>query len=401
MKRFLIVTGLICCIVATGFAATDAEDLEIYMFLYNNSRLPSEQYNIMVVLQTRKLLGAGEFYANAFKGLVNQIPNIQRSAPAAEKVAADDLAQILAALLGDEKYSRAADDLWRAVSAFSAPRVKAEALISLGKLRALPYLDPIIRVLSDLNGAPPRNREEADSKGIIARGAIMALEKFRDEKGYLPIFIMSVGNYPERIKELARATMPIILEDPSALLTEQVIKSSSYAPDVKFVALQTIENANASDASKSAAAVAALSEGWRQTTNDVRQRGQIAQMRKTCIDMIRRYGTTDVTVYPLLERSYREGLDEKEKLDSLQCLGALATDDSARILNSSLMILIGRLQSGANRSENELIRGVISAIGVAGKASSRAPLRALIALDAATNAVKQLANDALAKLPAQ
>jgi hypothetical protein len=230
----------------------------------------------------------------------------------------------------------------------------------------------------------------------------MALEKFRDEKGYLPIFIMSVGGYPERIKELARATMPIILEDPSELLTEQVIKSSSYAPDVKFVALQTIENANASDASKATAAVAALSEGWRQTTNDVRQRGQIAQMRKTCIDMIRRYGTTDAAVYPLLERSYKEGLDEKEKLDSLQCLGALATDDAARLLNSSLTILIGRLQSGAiTRSENDLVRAVISAIGAAGKASSRAPLRTLIALDAATNAVKQLANDALAKLPAQ
>ncbi|MDR1248451.1 MAG: hypothetical protein LBK63_04020 [Treponema sp.] len=402
MKRLLIVIGLICCALSTGFAATDAEDLEIYTYLYENSRTVTDQYNIMVVLQTRKLMGAGDFYARAFNRLVNQIPNIQRTAPAVEKTAADDLAQVLAAMLGDEKYARAADDLWRAVGAFSAPRVKAESLISLGKLRATPYLDPIIRVLSDLNAAPPRGREEADSKGAIARGAIMALEKFRDEKGYLPVFIMSVGNYPERVKELARATMPIILEDPSELLTEQVIKSSSYAPDVKFVALQTIESANSSDSSKAAAAVAALSEGWRQTTNDVRQRGQIAQMRKTCIDMIRRYGTTDAAVYPLLERSYKEGLDEKEKLDSLQCLGALATEDSARLLNTSLMLLIGKLQTGAiTRSENELVRAAVNAIGAAGKASSRATLRSLIALDAATNAVKQLANDALAKLPTQ
>jgi hypothetical protein len=402
MKRLLVVIGLLCCIVSTGFAATGAEDLEIYMFLYENSRTVTDQYNIMVVLQTRKLTGAGEFYAKAFNRLVSQIPNIQRSAPTVEKIAADDLAQTLASLLGDEKYLSAADDLWRAVGAFSSPQVKAESLISLGKLRATAYLDPIIRVLSDLNAAPPRGREEADSKGVVARGAIMALEKFRDEKGYLPIFIMSVGGYPERIKELARATLPIILEDPSQLLTEQVIKSSSYAPDVKFVALQTIENANAPDTSKAAAAVAALSEGWRQTTNDVRQRGQIAQMRKTCIDMIRRYGTTDSTVYPLLERSYKEGLDEKEKLDSVQCLGALATEDSAKLLNSSLIVLIGKLQSGAiTRTENEMIRAIISAMGAAGNASSRAPLRSLIALDAATNAVKQLANDVLAKLPAQ
>jgi HEAT repeat protein len=400
MKRLLVVITLVCCIVSMGFAAAGDEDLEIYMFLYENTSRPSDKYNIMVVLQTRKLTGAGDFYARAFNQLVNQIPNIQRSAPTAEKIAADDLAQVLAALLGDEKHLKAADDLWRAVGAFSSPLVKAESLISLGKLRATAYLDSIIRVLSDLNAAPPRGREEADSKGAVARGAIIALEKFRDEKGYLPIFIMSVGGYPERVKELARATMPLILEDPSELLTEQVIKSSSYAPDVKFVALQTIENAHAPDASKAAAAVAALSEGWRQTTNDVRQRGQIALMRKTCIDMIRRYKTSDPAVYPLLERSYKEGLDDKERLDAVQCLGALGTDEAVRLLNTSLTLLTGRLQSGAiTRAETEMIRAVIGAISTAGNPSSRTLLLTLSGLNAATPAIRQLATDALAGFP--
>jgi HEAT repeat protein len=400
MKRLLVVLGLICCVVSTGFAATGDEDLEIYMFLYENSQTVTDRYNIMVVLQTRKLTGAGDFYARAFNQLVNQIPNIQRRAPEAEKVAANDLAQTLATLLGDEKQFRAADDLWRAIGAFSSPLVRAESLISLGKLRATAYLDSIIRVLSDLNAAPPRGREEAESKGTVARGAIIALEKFRDEKGYLPIFIMSVGGYPERVKELARATMPIILEDPSELLTEQVIKSSSYAPDIKFVALQTIENAHAPDTSKATAAVAALSEGWRQTTNDVRQRGQIALMRKTCIDMIRRYGTTDTAVYPLLERSYKEGLDEKEKLDAIQCLGTLGTEEAVRLLNTSLTILMGKMQSGAiTRAETEMIRAIISAIVAAGSPSSRPPLLTLSGLNSATPAIRQLATDALARLP--
>jgi HEAT repeat protein len=400
MKRLLVVLGLICCIVSTGFAATGDEDLEIYMFLYENSQTITDRYNIMEVLQARKLTGAGDFYARAFNQLVNQIPNIQRTAPPVEKAAADDLAETLARLLGDEKYARSADDLWRAVGAFSSSLVKAESLISLGKLRATAYLDSIIRVLSDLNAAPPRGREEADIKGGVARGAIIALEKFRDEKGYLPIFIMSVGGYPERVKELARVTMPLILEDPSKLLTDQVIKSSSYAPDIKFVALQTIENAHATDASKAAAAVAALSEGWRQTTNDVRQRGQIALMRKTCIDMIRRYGTTDPAVYPLLERSYKEGLDDKEKLDSIQCLGALASDESARLLNTALTLLMGRMQSGSTtRAETEMIRAIISSIVAVGSPSSKSSLLTLSGLNSATPAIRQLATDALAKLP--
>ena len=73
-----------------------------------------------------------------------------------------------------------------------------------------------------------------------------------------------------------------------------------------------------------------------------------------------------------------------------------------KLLNSFLMILVGKLQSGAiTRSENEMVRAIISAIGVAGNPSSRVPLRSLLAIDAVTNAVKQLANDVLAKLPAQ
>lgn len=402
MKRLLIVFGLICYIASMGFTASGNEDLEIYMYLYENSRTVTDQYNILLVLQNRKLTGAGEFYARAFNRLVRQIPQIQRSAPAVEKAAADDLAQTLAVLIGEEKYTAAAPDLWSAYGAFTAPLVKAETLISLGKLRATDFLPQIVRALQDINAAPPRGREEVDSKGIIARGAIIALEKFRDESGYLPVFIMSVGSYPERVKELARATLPIILEDPSALLTEQVIKSSSYAPSIKFVALQTIEDANVPSVSKSAAAVASLSEGWRASTNDVRQRGEVARMRKTSIDMIRRYGTSDPTVYSLLERSYKEGFDDDEKLTSIQTLGTLATEDSAKLLNSFLMILIGKMQSGAlSRIEGDMLRAIIPAIGAIGSATSRPPLRTLLALDAATNAIKTLANDALSKLPAQ
>ncbi|MDR1596150.1 MAG: hypothetical protein LBR99_00455 [Treponema sp.] len=370
--------------------------------MYDNSRTVTDQYNILLVLQNRKLTGAGEFYASAFNRLVRQIPQIQRSAPAAEKAAADDLAQTLAVLIGEEKYTTSDGDLWSAYEAFTAPQVKAETLISLGKLRATKYLPMVVRALHDLNAAPPRGREEADSKGIVARGAIIALEKFRDESGYLPVFIMSVGSYPERIKELARAALPTILEDPSALLTEEVIKSSSYASSIKFVALQTIEDANVPSASKSTAAIASLSESWRASTNDVRQRGEVARMRKTSIDMIRRYGTSDPAVYPLLERSYKEGFDDDEKLLSIQTLGTLATEDSAKLLNSFLMILIGKIQSGSNtRSDGDMLRAIIPALGAIGNATSRAPLRMLLTLDAATNAIKTLANDALGKFPTQ
>jgi hypothetical protein len=198
----------------------------------------------------------------------------------------------------------------------------------------------------------------------------------------------------------------VILDDPSEILTNQVIKSASYAPSVKFLALQTIENANVPNASKSVAAVASLSEGWRAATNDIRQRTEIGRMRKVSIDMVRRYSTSDSAVYPLLERSYKEGIDDEEKLNSIAALSALASEDSVKLLNSFLMIINGKLQSGSNnRTDETMIRAIIPAIGNAaanitgsGRESAKSALRSVNNLNW-TNAVKELANTALQKLP--
>jgi hypothetical protein len=377
------------------------------MYLYENSRTITDRLGILTALQTMKLTGAGEFYARALKRLVTDYPTILRSAPTVEKIAADDLGQILAALVGDEKYNPAAPDLWAIEQASSSPFVKAEALMSLGKLRAVEFLPQVVRVLADLNAAPPLGREEADSKGRIAIGAIIALEKFRDPSGYLPVFFMSVGAYPDRVKAQATRSLVVILEDPSEILTNQVIKSASYAPSVKFQALQTIENANVPGASKSVAAVASLSEGWRAATNDIRQRTEIGRMRKVSIDMVRRYGSSDAAVYPLLERSYKEGLDDDEKLLSIQTLAVLATEDSVKLLNSFLMLINGRLSSGTNnRTDETMIREIIPAIGNAApnisgqvRESAKSALRATRDTVPWPNAVKNLANDALQKIP--
>ncbi|GHT83263.1 hypothetical protein FACS1894137_03930 [Spirochaetia bacterium] len=394
MKRFLVVFTLLCSISFRGFAASEG-DLEIYTYLYNTASTPTEKLNILQVLQVQKLTGIGEFYAQAFNQLINQAATI-RSYNATEQAAANDLAQNLAALIGDEKYTPSAPDLWRAYTEFSAPLVKAESLISLGKLRDPSYLDEVLSVIEKLNGVSPRGSDEVDANSYIARGAILALEKYRDESGYLPVFLMSVSGYPKRILDLAKATLPVILADPSELLTAQVIKNPRFDSSIKLVALQIIEDGDAPKASKAAAAAAALAEGWR---GQAPSRTETAQLRKTSILMIGRHGPSDPAVYPLLERSYKEGNDDNEKVSSIQTLGVVATEDSAKQLSSFLMIIIGRIQSGAiSRTDETMIREIIPAIATAGKPSGRA------ALEAAINgptipAIKVLAQAALDKLP--
>jgi hypothetical protein len=398
MKRFLVVF-LLSGIASMGFTISFEEDLEIYSYLYENSNSPTEQFNILQVLQVQKLNGSGEFYARAFNQVVNRASDI-RAYSATERVAANDLAQTLAALIGDEKYTTSAPDLWRAYNEFpTAPLVRAECLISLGKLRDTNFLPQIVRVLESLNAIPPKGSEEVDANSYIARGAILALEKYRDVSGYLPVFLMSVSGYPKRIQDLAKATLPVILEDPSELLTAQVIRSPRFEPSVKMVALQIIEDSNVPKTSKAMAAAAAFTEGWRSQPSTPRERTEIALLRKTSMEMIGRHGASDPAIYPLLERSYKEGSDTNEKTTSIQTLGSLATEDSAKQLSSFLLILIGRIQAGTNnRTDEDMIREIIPAIGMTAKAPGRAALQS--AIDGPTTpAIKELAREAISKFP--
>jgi translation initiation factor 2 alpha subunit (eIF-2alpha) len=178
MKRFLIV---LLVIVSAALCFAGSEELEIYTYLYNGALTNTEQLAILQNVAELKLSGAGEFYANALHRLVNDYQNVRN---VIDKNAADEQAQILAKLLGDEKYNAAAADLWRVVESFSSPLVKAEALMALGKMQAGAFLPQVIKVLADLNAVSTPDRLTGER---IAFGAIIALEKYQDLSGYLPV----------------------------------------------------------------------------------------------------------------------------------------------------------------------------------------------------------------------
>jgi hypothetical protein len=388
MKRY-IVSVLLLAAAMTGFA--DSGELDVYTYLYDGAATVTDQLGILQGVAELDISGAGDFYARALTRIVREYPTIRDTI---EKEAADNAAILLSQCLGEEKHTAAAGDLWRVVEAFSNPLVKAEALMALGKMRATAFLPQVIQTLSDLNTRPAADRLAGER---IAFGAIIALEKYQDVLGYLPVFFASTGWYSERIKQQANASLPIILADPSEPLSS-VIRGSGYPYTTKFLALQTIENSNVSNESKAAIALTALTEGWRASTNDVRLRMDLASMRKQSINMIRSYGTSDAAVYPLLERSYKEGIDTEERLNAIATLSTLGTEDAARLLSSFLMIINGKLQSGTlTQVDEQMVRAIIPALGATGQAIARPALRSVQALDW-TNAVKNLATEALTNI---
>lgn len=332
-----------------------------------------------------------EFYAHALDTLIREYPNVRG---ATETQAADDMAQILAARLGEAQYTDAGLNLWRVVETFTSPLVRAEALASLGKIQAAAFLPQVVQLLSDFNvdpGSDPRAREQA------AFGAVVALEEYKDSSGYLPVFFVTTGWYSDRVRARAREALPKIMDNPTDPLVS-VIKSSSYNYAVKYSALQVLEGSEITAQQKAQGAVAALSEAWRTSTSAVGQRTILANIRKLALSMIRRYGTEDANVYPLLDRCYKEGLDAEEQIAAIAALAALATDDSARRLSGFIYDMNIRLTRESLTAEDErLIRVLIPALGNTGRPLARDALRSVLQVDW-TGAVQRLAQDALKKI---
>ncbi|MDR2210383.1 MAG: hypothetical protein LBO65_02815 [Spirochaetaceae bacterium] len=334
---------------------------------------------------------APEFFGHALDVLLREHPTIRG---AAEIKAADDMALILAARLGEAQYTDGGPNLWRVVETFTNPLVRAEALSSLGKVQAADYIPQVVQLLSDINiepGEDPLVREQ------VAYGAIGALEEYKDSSGYLPVFFVTTGWYSDRLKSRAKEALPKIMDNPTEPLIS-VIRSSSYNFAVKYTALQTLEAADITTQQKSQGAVASLAEAWRSNTNTVSQRSILTSTRKLSLGMIRRYGTEDTNVYPLLERCYREASDEEEQIAAVAALSALATDDSVRRLSSFLYDMNTRLARGTlTREDERLVRVIIPALGNTGRPLARNALRSVLQADW-TGAVQRLAQDALKKI---
>jgi hypothetical protein len=389
MKKSIIICILMISAAVWSFAAS--EDVDVYAYLYNTALTNSGQLDILQNMSEARLSGAGEFYATALKKLLAEYKNIKDTT---ELNAANDQAILLSALLGAEKYAKAADDLWRLQTGFSAPLVKAEALMALGKIRATAYLPQVIRVLESLNTSPTPDRLNGER---IAFGAIIALEKFQDPSGYLPVFFASIGWYSKRITDQAKNSLPLIAKDPVPYMIE-VIKGAGYDYPTKLAALKTIEAAKLDSKDKASVAVTAFAEGWRGSSTDVQLRITLADIRKLSMNMINRYKTTDEAVYPLLEKSFSNGYDRQEVLEAIATLASLGTDESAQLLSKFLMVLNEkRRNDNIKQEEEQLVRAIIPAIGQAGRALSR---QSLIQVGASgwPPAVKKLADDAMKKL---
>ncbi len=385
MKR-IILAGILTLFASITFAS---EELDIYTWLYRGAGNATERLGVLRNVAEAKLDGTGELYAEAISQLLLEQPRMRTSA---EKETADAMARLLTNLLGESKYTGAANDLWRMVEAFDNPLVKADALIALGRIRSEAHLELIVRLLEDLNLNPAADREKGEK---IAYGAILSLEKYRNLSGYSPVFFAANSWYSRRVKDQAIAALPYIVDDPSDAISS-IIKSGTY--EIKLLGLQKENESKASASAKSDVALLGLGEAWKSATNDVKERVILSRIRKLSIDMMVKYGSSTPDAVPLLERCYKEGIDAEEKLGAITALSMNKSDAAAQALASFLLNMNSKRRANDIKQEDErMVRAIIPALGTQGSTKGRIALQQVELTDW-TNAVKVLATEALKKL---
>jgi hypothetical protein len=373
-------------ITSTLFAQTS--NLDTWAEIYNGESTISGQLLTLRMVAGQEESDSGSFFAGALSRLLRESPSLRGQNDFA---AADECAMIIARELGRTKYAEAGPDIWKAVETFNNPLVKSELVITLGKAGAANYLPHVAQLLTDLNTKNPSDLEMQTRDSRVAYGAILSLENFKDISGYLPVFFAANGWYDSRVKTQAAASLPAITDDPTDPLVQ--VLQSSYPYAIKYLALQSEEASQAPEASKARAAVVALTEGWKAATIDIHQRNELARLRKLSLDMIRRYGTPgDNTVYSSLERSYREGIDTNEKLDAIQALSVIGTNEAALLLNNFILTIHQRRQSNSFTPEDDqLIQALITALGATKQSIGKLSLVTIQQSPVWSNRVRNLA----------
>jgi HEAT repeat protein len=272
--------------------------------------------------------------------------------------------------------------------------VRSSAMIALGTMQAKEYLPQVIRILQDTNSQSGlQNRQPYEQ---LAYGAIVALDRFQDESGYLPVFFAARGWYGDWVKNQARETLPKISAEPWDLLIS-VITSPAYTVDNKRTILQFLDESSAENSKKSEAASSGLAQSWTVTGTNNLERENIKDLRKDSIRMLSKYGIEDDATYGRLERTYN-GDDTNEKRTVIEALAALANSQSVTLLSRFLQAMNVKLNdSTLSNSDRAMVQALITALGKTGNKEARPALNSILGQDW-TSAIKKQAQTALEKI---
>lgn len=205
MKRILLSIVLLLA----GMAAY-AQDLSYYSMEYLHPEGSfADRLRVLRLMQEEKVAGTPEFYLQALTFLNERAPDHINNR--IEQGAAEQAVVILATALGEAKHGPAANELLRAFEWFDVIQTEHKqpnegnamraAAIALAEVDARQYIPQIVKRLTDFNTQRYSNAEIRRRVQAGVLGCVRALEIFKDESGYRPVFFVYQGGYDASVKQ--------------------------------------------------------------------------------------------------------------------------------------------------------------------------------------------------------
>jgi HEAT repeat protein len=366
MKRLF--AAALLGLAAAAICAAD-ETAEIYQMLYAQAQ-GLQQKNAAAV----QLVGLGDkttapILASALQELLLQQ---QSYSSGLDQDLYGSTVRIVAQALGDYKYAPAAPFLWQAAQSVPDSLARAEAIISLGKLRALDYVERIALMLRDLNLQPAADRDKGEK---LAYGCIVALGKFKDPRGFSPVFFAADAWYSQRVRQQASQALPDISDDPTDPIKAILAVES---PERRLRALQAEIASKASLGRKVETAILALGIGHSKLPLDKNEAKVFGDLRKLALRSLAAYKASGPDPVELCAASYTDGADDEERLLALAALGANGSDSAAAALRDIILKLNEDQKMGVtDETRNRMAKAAIDNAGLARNKALRPALLAV------------------------
>lgn len=349
MKRFMcLVLAIMAMAAPLAFAS---EETEVYRQIYKDAGSLQQKYSAVL-----NLVGLGDRSVAPIlsDALADLLQRQSSYAAGTDKEIFADMVKVLCKALGDYKYDDAATSLWAVVQQLRDPLARAEALIALGKIHATDYVDRIALMLRDLDIAPGPDKL-ADEQ--VAYGCILALEKFRDVRGFMPVFYATDAWYTQRVRQQAERSLANIAADPTDPIMELI--RTETAPR-KLLALNYNASSKAPVERKVEAALLALRVAESSGPRDKAEAKALSEVRKLALRSLIAFKSTKAEGVPLAVFAYSNGFDDEERLLALQSLGVNATDAAATALRDIILKLDADQKAGiTDDTRNRMVKAAI------------------------------------------
>ncbi len=353
MKRIFAIFVLALAVAAVAFAD---ETAEVYQMLFKQAEGLPQRYAAALALVQLGDKTTAPILSDALQDLLLT----QKSYSPLDQDLYGRTVRILAQALGDYKYVDAAPFLWDAAQSVEDPLARAEAIMALGKMRALDYVERIALKLRDLNLQPT---QDPDSGEKLAYACIVALDKFKDVRGFSPVFFATDAWYSQRVRQQAVQTLPGIAADPTDPI-EAIIESES--PDRKIRALRAEASSKATDSRKIETAVLALGLAHQKVPRDKEEAKLFSDLRKLALRTLSANKASGPDPVDGCVASYEKGFDDEERLLALSALGANGSDPAATALSAIILKLNEDQKAGiADETRNRMAKAAIENCAIA------------------------------------